>query len=153
VGGRDELIVRALRLEDGPRLVSMDQELSGRKRQAWYDGKLRRALHDTDINLSLGAELDGMLVGALLGSLHFGEFGQPEPLAILDTLLVDPSFARRGIGRALLEQLLLNLSALKIERLRTEVDWTQFGLMGFFAHSGFAPTARLVLELPVSPPH
>ena len=150
--GGDELTIRALRLEDCARLVTMDFQASGRKRQAWYDGKIRRALADTDVNISLGAELDGTLVGALLGSVHFGEFGQPEPVAILDTILVDRGFARRGIATALLEQLLLNLSGLRIERLRTEVAWTELELLGFFGRSGFAPVPRLVLERPVVAP-
>jgi len=147
----DALTIRALRPEDCARLVRMDQTISGRNRQAWYEGKVRRALADADVNISLGAEADGMLVGAMLGSVHFGEFGQPEPVAVLDTVLVDPGFGGRGIARALLDQLVLNLSALRIERLRTEVAWTEFELIGFFAHSGFTPAPRLVLELPVPP--
>jgi predicted N-acetyltransferase YhbS len=149
----DELTIRTLRPGDCPRLVKIDQEISGRSRQAWYEGKIRRALQDADINISLGAELDGMLVGAVLGSVHFGEFGQPEPVAVLDTVLVDPAFGRRGVGRALVEQLLLNLAGLHIERLRTEVAWTELDLLGFFARSGFAPVPRLVLERPVTRPH
>jgi GNAT superfamily N-acetyltransferase len=144
-----EPMIRALRLEDCPRLVKMDLEISGRNRPTWYEGKVRRALDDTDVNISLGAEADGTLVGALLASVHYGEFGQPEPVAILDTVLVDRSFTRRGIGAALLEQARLNLVALRIERLRTEVAWDEFELMGFFARSGFAPVPRLVLEMPV----
>jgi GNAT superfamily N-acetyltransferase len=147
-----DVTVRALRADDCARLVRLDHEISGRNRPAWYEGKIRRALDDTDVNISLGADLDGQLVGALLGSVHFGEFGQPEPVAILDTLLVDRAFARRGIASALLEQLLLNLSALRIERLRTEVSWDEFELMGFFAHSGFHPAPRLVLERPITAP-
>lgn len=145
-----DLTIRALRADDCARLVRLDHAISGRNRQAWYEGKIRRALDDTDVNISLGADLDGQLVGALLGSVHFGEFGQPEPVAILDTLLVDRGFARRGIASALLEQLLLNLSALRIERLRTEVSWDEFELMGFFAHAGFQPAQRLVLERPIT---
>jgi predicted N-acetyltransferase YhbS len=153
MGGGDELTIRALREADCPRLVRMDQQISGRSRQAWYQGKLRRAIQDADINISLGAELDGVLVGALLGSVHFGEFGQPEPVAVLDTVLVDPAFGRRGVGRGLMEQLLLNLAGLHIERLRTEVAWTELELLGFFARSGFAPVPRLVLERAVTRPH
>ncbi len=143
--------IRTLRAADCARLVTMDHAIGGRKRQAWYEGKLKRALNETDVRISLGAELDDMLVGALLGSVHYGEFGQPEPLAILDTVLVDRQFARRGIARALLDQLLFNLAGLRIERLRTEVAWTDQELIGFFARSGFAPVPRLVLELAVSP--
>jgi ribosomal protein S18 acetylase RimI-like enzyme len=146
----DAATIRTLRAADCPRLVAMDYAISGRKRQAWYEGKLKRALSDADVKVSLGAELDGMLVGALLGSVHYGEFGQPEPVAILDTVLVDRDFARRGIARALLEQLVFNLGGLRIERLRTEVGWNDQELIGFFARFGFAPVPRLVLELAVS---
>jgi GNAT superfamily N-acetyltransferase len=147
----DAPTIRTLRAADCHRLVAMDYAITGRKRQAWYEGKLKRALSEADVKISLGAELDGMLVGALLGSVHYGEFGQPEPLAILDTVLVDREFARRGIARALLEQLLFNLGGLRIERLRTEVGWNEQELIGFFARSGFTPVPRLVLELAVSP--
>ena len=147
------LTVRALRADDCSRLVKMDHDLSGRNRQAWYEGKIRRALDEADVKISLGVEEDGQLVGALLGSVHYGEFGQPEPVAILDTLLVDRRYARRGVGTAMLEQLLLNLSALRIERVRTEVAWDEHELMAFFARAGFAPAPRLVLERPVAPLH
>ena len=43
---RDGVTVRLLRLNDAPRLVRMDQALTGRNRTAWYEGKLKRALVD-----------------------------------------------------------------------------------------------------------
>jgi len=139
--------VRLLTLADAPRLVRMDQAITGRNRTAWYEGKLKRALKESDLQVSLGAEVDGFLVGAVLGSLHYGEFGQPEPIAVLDTILVDPGFSRRGIGSALLESLTRNLRALGIERLRTEVAWDEHDLSRFLGLQGFVPAPRLVLEL------
>ena len=144
---RDGVTVRLLTLADAPRLVRMDQAITGRNRTAWYEGKLKRALEESDLQISLGAQVDGFLVGAVLGSLHYGEFGQPEPIAILDTILVDPGFARRGIGSALLENLTRNLRALGIERLRTEVSWDEHDLGRFLGFQGFVPAPRLVLEL------
>ncbi len=63
-------------------------------------------------------EVDGCLVGAVLGSLHYGEFGLPQPIAVLDTILVDPGHARHGVGTVLLDQFVKNLRALGIERPR-----------------------------------
>ena len=143
------LTVRNLRPDDVAALVRIDQRLTGRSRRAWYEGRLRRALSDTDVNISLGAEADGARIGAVLGAVHYGEFGQPEPVAVLDTLLVDPSFGRKGIGRALMGQLTKNLQGLRVERLRTEVAWTEQELIGFLAKVGFHPAPRLVLELEV----
>jgi predicted N-acetyltransferase YhbS len=150
-GNDDGVVVRALRRADAPRLARMDQAITGRNRGAWYEGKLKRALEESDLNVSLGAELEGHLVGAVLGSLHYGEFGQPEPIAILDTILVDPGYARRGVGSALLAQLTRNLAALGIERLRTEVAWDEHELNRFLGHEGFAPAGRLVLEMRLAP--
>lgn len=149
---RDGVKVRLLNLADAPRLVRMDQAITGRNRTAWYEGKLKRALKESDLQISLGAEIDGSVVGAVLGSLHYGEFGQPEPIAVLDTILVDPGFARRGIGSALLENLTRNLRALGIERLRTEVAWDEHALNRFLGLQGFVPAPRLVLELRLGVP-
>jgi len=141
-----DAIIRNLTLEDGPRLAAIDERITGRSRRAWYEGKLKRALADSDLQISLGAERDGVLVGAMLATLYFGEFGLPEPIAVLDTVLVDPDFGRQGIASALFEQLTTNLRGLRIERLRTEVAWDDQELLAFFASRGFAPVPRLVLE-------
>jgi GNAT superfamily N-acetyltransferase len=148
----DAVVVRSLRQEDAARLVRMDQAITGRNRSAWYEGKLKRALADSDVKVSLGAVVDGCLVGAILGSVHYGEFGLPEPIAVLDTILVDPGRPREGIGTALLEQLVKNLRALGIERLRTEVAWDEHELNRFLGRRGFAPAPRLVLELALDGP-
>ena len=145
-GASDQLTIRTLTPADLPRLVRMDQAITGRNRTAWYEGKLKRALQESDLKISLGAERDGTLVGAALGALHYGEFGQPEPLAILDTILVDAGYARQGVGTALLEALAGNLRALGIERLRTEVAWDEHDLGRFLGRQGFSPAPRLVLE-------
>jgi predicted N-acetyltransferase YhbS len=147
--GQDDLTIRTLQLSDAPRLTKIDHQITGRQRSAWYEGKLRRALEESDVRISLGAEKDGILVGALLGSLQYGEFGQPEPLAILDTILVDPAFSGQGVGTAMLEQLVKNLHAFGIERLRTEVSWDEHALSRFLGRHGFVPMPRLVLELAV----
>jgi len=140
-----DLVVRNLNREDLTRLVEMDRRITGRSRRFWYEGKLKRAL-ESDIQLSLGVELDGRLVGAMLCSVHYGEFGLPEPLAVLDTVLVDPEYSGRKTATALFEQLVKNLKTLRIERLRTEVAWDEFDLLRFFHRRGFRPVPRTVLE-------
>ncbi|MEQ1566369.1 MAG: GNAT family N-acetyltransferase [Myxococcota bacterium] len=143
------IVVRTLTRADLDRLVRIDQAWSGRNRAKYLEGKLDRAL-GSDVRVSLGAVIDGILAGAVLGAVHYGEFGQAEPVAVLDTLLVDPGFTRRGIGRAMFDQLLKNLAALRIERIRTEVSWNEQELIAFLAAEGFAPAPRLVLERAVS---
>ncbi len=145
-GNDNSLTIRTLAREDVARLVRMDERATGRNRTIWYEGKLKRALEESDLRISLGAEVDGTLVGAVLGTLHYGEFGLPEPVAVLDTILVDGDFRGQGIATAMLEQLVKNLEALGIEHVRTEVAWNDRELVGFLSKSGFAPARRLVLE-------
>jgi ribosomal protein S18 acetylase RimI-like enzyme len=140
------LTIRTLAREDVTRLVRMDERITGRNRATWYSGKLKRAFEDSDLKISLGAEMDGTLVGAVLGTLQYGEYGLPEPVAVLDTILVDSDFRGRGIATAMFDQLVENLKALGIERLRTEVAWNDRELVGFLGKNGFGPGGRLVLE-------
>ena len=78
-----------------------------------------------------------------MARMDFGDFGRAEPVAVLDTLGVDPGFARRGIGAALLSQLFMNLAALGIDAVETTVAREDFGLLGFLYRAGFGPSPRL----------
>jgi GNAT superfamily N-acetyltransferase len=144
--------VRTLAAGDAARLTRMDQQITGRNRTEWYAGKLQRALAGSDIVISLGAERDGLLVGAVLGTLQYGEYGLPEPVAVLDTVLVDPALRGQGIADALFDQLARNLGALGIRKVRTEVGWDEHDLNRFLGHRGFVPAPRLVLELALPQP-
>ncbi len=62
-----------------------------------------------------------------------------EPSASIDAIGVGPGFRGRHVGKALMRQLRLNLGALHISSLRTEVFWDDFELMVFFKSDGFAP--------------
>ncbi len=56
----------------------------------------------------------------------------------------------RGIARAMYEQLVRNLNALRVERLRTEVAWDDHELVAFFGRMGLMTVPRLVLDADLS---
>jgi N-acetylglutamate synthase-like GNAT family acetyltransferase len=143
----DAVTVRTLLSDDLAALVHIDRKVVGRSRREYLSRKLEASLRDSSVCISLAALVDGQVAGFLLGALYYGEFGLPEPVAILDTIEVDPGLRHRRVGSALLHQLTLNLRALGIERVQTEVAWTQLDLLGFFARRGFAPAPRFCLEL------
>ena len=147
----DAVLVRELRPADLDAVVRIDAQRAGRTRREYYQGKLEEA-RAARPRISLAAELDGRLVGYLLGRLYYGEFGLPEPTAVIDSLGVDPAFAGRHAGRALLRQLRQNLRALSIESIRTEVEWDAHELLAFLARQGFRPAPRLCLELRLDRP-
>ena len=131
---RDQVLVRNLRPEDHEAVVAIDARAVGRRREEFFRLKLRQALTDTGIAVSLAAELDGIVAGFLLARLYYGEFGVTERVAVLDVLGVHPDFRGRHVGAALIDQLRTNLLALGIRTLQTEVAWDSFDLMAFFRH-------------------
>jgi len=142
-----KVLVRGLKPEDFDDVVRLDAKNSGRRRTEYFKVKLQQNLQETGVKVSLAAELDGAFVGFMLARVYYGEFGTSEPVALLDTIDVHPDFAGHGIGRALLDQLNMNLTGLGVGTLRTEVDWTDINLIAFFNHSGFQPAQRLCLDL------
>ncbi|UCE03027.1 MAG: hypothetical protein JSW67_02190, partial [Candidatus Latescibacterota bacterium] len=62
-----------------------------------------------------------------------------------------PEFRGRSVGHALMRQLKLNLGALRIVSIRTEVSWEDLELLAFFKREGFALSNRLCLETRVDP--
>ncbi|MGH2570157.1 MAG: GNAT family N-acetyltransferase [bacterium] len=139
--------VRRLRPADLDAVVLLDAKNTGRTRDAYFKVKLEQNLAETGIQVSLAAELQGAFVGFLLARVFYGEFGMPEPVAVLETFGVHPDFRGLGVGSALLGQLRTNLRGLGIPRLRTDVGWDDQDLLGFFHHEGFRPALIFCLEL------
>ncbi|KAB2917384.1 MAG: GNAT family N-acetyltransferase [Hyphomicrobiaceae bacterium] len=142
---RDRIPTRTIAERDLQALITIDRRITGRDRSAYFESKLAEALHESDVRVSLLAERDGGPVGFIMARVEFGEFGRVEPTAVIDTIGVDPDYRDQGIGRALLSQLLVNLTTLRVERVRTEVDWHDGDLLAFLDHSGFEPSQRLCL--------
>jgi GNAT superfamily N-acetyltransferase len=140
---RDRVPVRSLAQGDLEALVRIDRKITGQRRRAYLERKLDEALQDSGVRVSLLAEIDGAPAGFVMAQMDFGEFGRTEPVAVIDTIGVDPGFAGRGVGKALLSQLLINLAALGVERLETTLSRADFALLGFLYRCGFEPSERL----------
>lgn len=143
----ETVVVRPLRPDDLEAVIALDAKIVGRRRDEYFAVKLQQNLSETGIKVSLAGECDGLFAGFLLARVYYGEFGSVEPVAALDTLGVHPDFRRRGVGRALMEQLRKNLRSLRIDKLRTEVEWDEQELLAFFHREGFRPSPRLCLDL------
>jgi ribosomal protein S18 acetylase RimI-like enzyme len=141
------VIVRGLRSQDLEEVIALDARSTGRRREEYFKLKLKQALADTGIQISLAAELDGAFAGFLLARVYYGEFGMTEKAAVLDTIGVRPELRGRHVGGALLAQLRTNLLGLGIQHLQTEVGWDSLELIAFFHHEGFLPAPRLCLDL------
>ncbi len=143
---RDRIPVRAMKEADLRVLVDIDKAITGYDRTTYFERKLEEALYELDVRVSLVAELDGNPVGFIMARVDFGEFGRIEPTAVLDTIGVGLDARNRGVGRALLSQLLINLMTLRVESIRTELEWHDHQLLTFLDHCGFQTSQRLCLE-------
>ncbi len=137
--------VRSMAASDLDAIVRIDRRSGGRERRDYLAGKLRDALGDSGVRVSLVHERDGVIGGFLMARVDYGAYGRTETTAVIDTIGVDPDDRGTGIGRRMLRQLVGNLATLQVETLRTEIDWNDFPLGGFLDANGFRPSQRLVL--------
>ncbi len=142
---RDLVPCRSLKSDDLAAIIKIDSKIMGSDRTAYYERKLDEILEESGIRVSLVAELDDHVVGFIMARVDFGEFGKTEPAAIIDTMGVDPDYAGKNVGSALLSQLMANLTVLRADRVRTEVESKQLSLMAFLQNNGFLPAQILSL--------
>jgi len=147
----DSVLVRTARLDDLAAIVKVDSASMGTSRPEYYAAKLQAVLNEGRLTTSVVAEMDDHVVGFALSKLYYGEFGRAEPVAVLDSIGVDPAYRSQHVGQAMLRQLVMNLKALDVVRVETQVRWEQFDLLRFLAGTGFAPSPRLCLELDLQP--
>ena len=143
---RDCIPIRTIRDQDVTAMIAIDREITGRDRGAYLAAKIAETLEESDLRVSLVAELDGRVVGFVTARVGLGEFGRTDPAAEIDTLGVSPEYRSRGVGRALLSQLFANLASLRVERVVTEVDWSDHDVLAFFGRCGFAPSRTLAFD-------
>ncbi|MBK9386287.1 MAG: GNAT family N-acetyltransferase [Planctomycetes bacterium] len=146
VEATEGVLVRDLRASDAAAIVKIDRASTGRVREEYYRAKVKAALAEPSLRTSLVAEIDGHVAGFLLAKVFYGEFGHAEPIAVIDSVGVDPQRRGKHVGQALLRQLVMNLNALHVERIETQVDWDQFDLLAFLAKNGFRPAPRVCLQ-------
>lgn len=142
----DRIDVRAFQGADLGEVMRIDQRLAGRRREAYIRELVDEAMADSAVRVSLVARVDGIAAGFVMARADFGDYGRVEPVAVLDTIGVDPDYAHQGVGHALLAQLFANLRALGVERIETSVARENFGLLGFLYDLSFDQSERLAFE-------
>lgn len=142
-----DVVIRNLTAADLDAVIMLDAKNVGRRRDEFFKLKLKQALSDTGITVSLAAEIKGSFVGFLLARVFYGEFGVTERVAVMDVIDVHPAFRGQHIATALLNQLRTNLAGLGISVLRTEVGWENTELLGFFRREGFVMAQRVCLDM------
>ena len=144
--------VRPLAASDIDRMVAIDQAHTGTSRRRFFEKRLAAAANDPGDYIHVGVETAGRLIGFAFARVLTGEFGRQEPVAVLDLVGVDPAEQAHGCGHALMDALTAGAKRHGVRLMHSQADWTDHGLLRFFAGSGFALAPRLVLERPVATP-
>ena len=142
-----ERIMRVLKKGDLEGIVAIDTKITNQNRREYYARKIDTITDpERSINTSIVDELDGKVVGFIMGDVYFGEFGIPETSATIDTLGVDPSIQNKGLASELLDQFMMNMKAAGVNKVYTLVNWDDFALEKFFSRHKFVPSKRINLE-------
>ena len=138
-----KLELRPLRESDIPAIITIDERTSGRAKPEYWRSKLARYLSQSptgpaaeDGVLARVAEMDGEVVGFMIGEIRRWEFGQPF-CGWITALGTDPDHQRLGVGRRLLAELLDYYREKELREIRTIVEWADGDLLKFFHSMGF----------------
>ena len=99
--------------------------------------------------MNIGAELDGRLVGFVMGEVRAWEFGQREKTGWIEVLGVHPRYMGTGVGRQLGQRLIGVFKRRGVRAVHTSVQWKSGDLLAFFGDLGFDRSDFITLELPV----
>jgi predicted N-acetyltransferase YhbS len=140
---RDKVSFSTLKPDDLYDIVRIDMGITGQRREAFFYELVDEAMRDSAVRVSLVARIDGKAVGFVMARTSLGDYGRSEPVAVLDTIGIDPEYSKQGIGHALLSQLFSDLDGLGVERVETVVANKDFQLLRFFYNVGLKPSQRL----------
>lgn len=142
-----DAVIRPMKQADFEGIVAIDSAITAEDRSSYYERKFR-VLEDPDVvNMCLVAEVDGKVVGFIMGDMFAGEYGIPEHTAVIDTIGIHPAYRDRGLATALFGQFKSNLRALNVRVTYVLVNWGDWGLSKFLERQGFVPSHRVNLEL------
>jgi ribosomal protein S18 acetylase RimI-like enzyme len=130
--------VRSLEDTDIGAITSLDEKVSGEYRPDVWEARAGYYLR-RDPESSAVAEVDGKVVGFMLGEVRSGEFGLEEATGWIEVMAVNPAMRGRSIGRLLADHVLEHFRAQGAKTVRTLVDEDMEGIAQFFSALGFEP--------------
>ena len=143
VDSESKLVLRPLREEDIPSIVAIDESISGRAKPEYWHHKLTHYLSENKFDsddetrfLAQVAEIDGKVVGFMIGGIRRWEFGEPS-CGWITALGIDPNHRHLGIARRLLAEVLDYYRQNGLEHVRTIVERSEGDLLKFFHSMGF----------------
>ena len=146
--GSSSPVIRTIAPADLNRVVEIDNKILGKPRPEYWEMKLELVEKRSQIS-SLIAELDGMVIGFIIGGASRWEYGVPENIGWIDTIGVDPDYQRKGIAKILFREMTNNLKKAGVDTIITFVKRRDPILLSFFNSLGFQKGDMINLELDI----
>jgi ribosomal protein S18 acetylase RimI-like enzyme len=143
-----DVSIRPLDELDISAIVRIDEKILGSYRPEVWERRIGYYLR-RDPETSVVAELDGRVVGFMLGEVRSGEFGLEEPTGWVEVLGVDPEHRGRSVGRRMADAILEHFREKGARSVRTLVDGENEELCGFFSSLGFEPSSLRAFTRPI----
>lgn len=143
-----EVSIRPMRHADLAVIVELDAHVFGSARPAYFERRLT-VLDAVDAGMRtifLVAVYRDQVIGFVMGTLAYGEFGLTQVTAILDSIAVDPHYQRQGIGQQLTEAFIKQSARQGASAVYTLVNWDNWTLLKVFHALGFVLASTIPLE-------
>lgn len=140
------VLVRELQDTDIGGITALDEKIGGEYRPDIWEMRIGYYLR-RDPEALVVAELDGRVVGFMLGEVRSGEFGLEEPTGWIEVLGVDPEIRGQAIGRQMAERMLDHFRRREATTVRTLVEDSMEDIGAFFARIGFSQAPLKTLEM------
>lgn len=141
--------IRPMRIDDLEAIVEIDRKIFGKARPEYW--KKIVVPNDQYPFSSLVAELEGKVIGFIVGEVSGGKFGVPDTVGWLTTIGVDPDYQHRGVARKLSDTFIQNLKSVGVRIVYTLVNWSDWDLLRFFRNMGFTRGGEMInLQLKIS---
>ncbi|NIS67371.1 MAG: GNAT family N-acetyltransferase, partial [Proteobacteria bacterium] len=116
----DKVRIRPMAEGDLDAIVSIDEKVLGEKRYGYWRRKIKFDERHSEVT-GLVAEVDGNIVGFILGEMSGQEFRVPYTIGWIDTIGIDPTYQRKGLATVLLDEVIKNFRQMGIETIYTLV--------------------------------
>ncbi|MEK6779009.1 MAG: GNAT family N-acetyltransferase [Candidatus Deferrimicrobiota bacterium] len=142
--------VRRMRTQDAEAILRIDEKITGLPHEAQYESRIIDALTRNPLGC-LVAEVEGKIVGFILGDIRGWEFAIPKS-GWIEIVGIDPDYHGKGVARVLIEKLDVYFRNQNVERVMTMINWNDAGLVGFFRAVGFERSEFIILEKVIPSP-
>ena len=141
-----DVVIRPLTIEDTNLVIEIEAKISNPATPI-FDIDLEATTKTViPLGFSLGAEIEGKLVGFILGHIRSGEFGVKGKIGWLNVIGVDPDFQGRKIGTLLGDGIMKQFKEKGVNKVQTMLYWNQGDLITYLSTLGFQKSPMIVVE-------